>query len=250
MEAPRREHLTRHIVVWIARLSQSRDTLASLEPCLDGHDRERAARFHFADDRARFVLGRGLLRKCLGFYLEQSPETIELAYTDLGRPILPHDATIQFNISHTKDLVTLAVTAHAQVGIDVELAHPHPDLIELANRIFSETDFQKFQALPSGEALPAFYRAWTRKEAYLKARGEGIAEGLPLISASLGAEKTSTITDTRDKAAAQTWRVVDLLVPNDYTACLACDDAHKRVECRYVHLDKGEIIGDSSSSLK
>jgi len=132
----------------------------------------------------------------------------------------------------------------------VELVQPHPDLLELAKRIFSEKDLQTFQAYPAHEALTAFFRAWTRKEAYLKARGEGIAEGLPLISASFGPEKTSTITDTRDKSAGQTWRVSNLLVPADYMGCLACDDAGKRLDCRFLHLDKGEIIGDSPSSLK
>ena len=125
-----------------------------------------------------------------------------------------------------------------------------PDLLELANRIFSEQDLKTFQAFPANEALAAFYRAWTRKEAYLKARGEGIAEGLPLISASFGPEKTSTITDTRDATAAQTWRVIDLLVPNDYMGCLACENASRRLDCRFVHLEKGEFIRDASSILK
>jgi 4'-phosphopantetheinyl transferase len=250
MTTRRREHLAGQIVVWIAQLSQTQDSLGFLEPCLDAKDRERAVRFKFADDRARFVLGRGLLRKCLGHYLEQTPETIELGYSDLGRPILAHDETIQFNISHSNDLIALAVTANAKVGIDVERVERHPDLLELAARIFSEHDLQAFQALPANEALAVFYRVWTRKEAYLKARGEGITEGLPLISASFGPEKTSTITDTRDANAAQTWRVVDLFVPNDYMGCLACDDASRPLDCRFVHLDKGEIIREPSSSLK
>jgi 4'-phosphopantetheinyl transferase len=250
MKPQRREHLAANIVVWIARLSQAQDSLRFLEPCLDAGDRERAARFKFAEDRARFVLGRGLLRKCLGHYLEQPPETVELAYTDLGRPLLPQDETIQFNISHTGDLVAFALTASAQVGVDVELVHRPPDLLELAKRIFSDADFRTFQALPADEALPTFYRVWTRKEAYLKARGEGITEGLQLISASLGPETTSRIMDARNESAAQTWRVIDLPVPNDYMGCIACDDARKRLDCRSVRLDKGEFIDEYESGLK
>jgi 4'-phosphopantetheinyl transferase len=250
MKAHRRDHLDGQIVVWIALLSRMRESLGSLEPFLDAKDRERAARFKFADDRARFVIGRGLLRRCLGRYLDQAPESVELGYTDLGRPILPRDETIQFNISHSVDVIALAVTANAKVGIDVERMERHPDLVELADRIFSEQDRKTFEAFPPAEALTAFYRAWTRKEAYLKARGEGIAEGLPLISASFGPEQTSAITDTRDANAAQTWHVVDLLVPPDYKGCVACDDASRPLECRYVHLEKGEIIGELSLDLK
>src|SRR5471030_974636 len=131
-----REHLAGHMIVWIAQVSRARDSLSFLEPCLDSRDRERAERFRFAEDRARFVLGRGLLRKCLGHYLQQTPEAIELATTDRGRPILPQDETVQFSISHTHDLVAIALTSGAQVGIDLEYVQPHWDLPELAKQIF------------------------------------------------------------------------------------------------------------------
>jgi 4'-phosphopantetheinyl transferase len=246
MKLHRRDHLAGHIIVWIARVSQAQDSLIFLEPCLDSRDRERAARFRFAEDRARFVLGRGLLRKCLGHYLQQTPETIELAYTDRGRPILPQDEAVQFSISHTHDLVAVALTAHARVGIDLEYVQPHGDLPELAKRIFSEEDLRIFQALPGGETPSAFFRAWTRKEAYLKARGEGIAEGLREISVSFGPGDPASIKDGRDESAAQTWRLLALPVPTDYMGSLACDDAGKRLECNFVHLDKSksEIIWD------
>ncbi|HEV3272139.1 MAG TPA: 4'-phosphopantetheinyl transferase superfamily protein [Candidatus Methylacidiphilales bacterium] len=247
MKPHRREHLAGSMIVWIAQVSKARDSLVFLEPCLDGRDRERAARFRFAEDRARFVLGRGLLRKCLGRYLEQTPETIELATTDRGRPVLPHDETVQFSISHTHDLVAVALTADARIGIDLEHMKLPPDLPDLAKRILSEEDFQAFQALPGSETPAAFYRAWTRKEAYLKARGEGIAEGLRQISVSLGPEKTGVIRDARDKTAEQTWRLLALPVPADYVGSLACDDAGKRLECAFIHLDKSEVVGDSCS---
>lgn len=246
MDPHRREHLTQHMIVWIAHVAKAQDSLIFLEPCLDVRDRERAARFRFPEDRARFVLGRGLLRKCLGHYLQQTPETIELAYTDRGRPILPHDETVQFSISHTHDLVALVLTAHARVGIDLEYVQPQMDLPELAKRIFSEEDLQVFQALPDSEAPAAFLRAWTRKEAYLKARGEGIAEGLLQVSVSLGPEEISSVMDTRDETAPQSWRLFSLPVPTDYMGSLACDDLDKQLECRFVQLDKNEIVRDST----
>jgi 4'-phosphopantetheinyl transferase len=119
---------------------------------------------------------------------------------------------------------------------------PHWDLPELAKRIFSEEDLRTFQALPGREAPAAFFRAWTRKEAYLKARGEGIADGLRQISVSLGPEETGSIKDTRDEAAARTWRWFTLPVPADYRGSLACDHVDKQLECNFVHLNKSEII--------
>ncbi len=101
MKPHTREHLAGHVVVWIAEVSKTQDSLIDLESCLDYRDCERAARFRFPDDRARFVLGRGLLRKCLGHFLQKAAPSIELAYTNLDRPVLPDDETIQFSISHT-----------------------------------------------------------------------------------------------------------------------------------------------------
>jgi 4'-phosphopantetheinyl transferase len=241
----RREHLDGAVVVWIAQVSAIQDSLPFLEFCLDRHDRERAMRFRFPEDRARFVLGRGLLRKCLDHYLQQTPEPIEFAYTDRGRPILPHDETIQFSISHTHDLVAIALTAHARVGIDLEYMQPNLEPLELAERIFSEKDLRTFQALPQHEAPAAFFRAWTRKEAYLKARGEGIAEGLRLISVSLGREETNPLTDAREESVAQTWRLHTLPVPTDYMGSLACDAPDKRIDCNFVRFTNNELIRSS-----
>jgi 4'-phosphopantetheinyl transferase len=245
MKQDRREHLNASILVWIAQVSTAHDSLIFLESCLDLRERERSARFRFPEDRARFVLGRGLLRKCLGYYLRQPPETIELAYTDRGRPILPQDGTIQFSVSHARDLVAIALTVQAKVGIDLEYMQPHLDPLELAARIFSEEDFRAFQALPQGETLRAFFRAWTRKEAYLKARGEGIADGLRQISVPFGPDETASLTDARDESAARTWRLHTVPVSTDYMGSLACDDAGKRLDCHQVHLDKSEVIVNS-----
>ena len=237
-----REHLAGHIVVWMARISQAQDFLAYLDPCLDARDRERAARFHFLEDRARFVLGRGLLRKCVGHYLQQPPETIELSYTDRDRPVLAHDETLQFSISHAHDLVAVALTADARIGIDLEYVKSTPDLPELAERILSAKDLQAFQALCGNEALAAFFRVWTRKEAYLKARGEGIAEALQQTSVSMGPEEISSLTDDRDNSASTDWRLVSLPVPEGYMGNIACDNANKRLQFCPVRVDKGEVV--------
>jgi 4'-phosphopantetheinyl transferase len=249
MNPRRRDYLSEHMIVWSARVSQANDSLTLLESCLDDRDRERAARFRFPEDRARFVLGRALTRKCLGHYLQLRPESIELATTDRGRPFFPHDETVQFSISHTHDLVAVALTGDARIGLDLEYVNPHVELPELAKRIFCEADLQTFLALPNGERLPAFFRAWTRKEAYLKARGEGIAEKLQEISVSFGPEETVSVRDGRDPSAAETWHLRTLPVPDGYAGTLACDDPGKRLEGAFVHLSKGEIITNLSPSF-
>jgi 4'-phosphopantetheinyl transferase len=245
-----REYLGEHILVWIARVSQSDDAPDLLEPCLDAKDRERAARFHFAADRARFVLGRRLLRTCLARYLARAPETIELAYTPRGRPVLANDEKLQFSISHTQNLVALAVTDGARIGIDLEAVQPHPDLPDLAERIFSATDLATFNALPASAKMAAFHRVWTRKEAYLKARGEGIAERLGQVSVSMGPEQIPTLHDGGNIFYGERWRLFLLPLPAGYAGALACDDGHRAIEGAYVRIRQGEPIPDTSLDFK
>jgi 4'-phosphopantetheinyl transferase len=245
MEDVSRKHLDETVVVWITRVSQAPDPLAVLDSLLDDRDRERAARFRFDEDRARFVLGRGLIRESLGLYLGQKPSAIKLVEGERGRPVFTDDATIQFSISHTRDIVAIALTAGARVGIDFEFVKPAVDLSELAERILSEDDLRNFQSFPRHEAVTAFFRAWTRKEAYLKARGEGIADGLKQVSVSFGQEEISSLTDARDESAGRQWRLHNLTVSKEYMGSLACDDAARRPECHYTHFHQGNIVIDT-----
>jgi 4'-phosphopantetheinyl transferase len=249
MKPLHRDDLNRHLLVWIAQVSQATDSLPFLEPCLDLRERERAARFRFPEDRARFVLGRVLLRHVLGHLLGQKPETIELATTELGRPVLAQDDTLQFSISHSHDLVALALTANARVGIDLEWLHPPEDLPELARHIFSDDDLATFQALPASEVTTAFFRAWTRKEAYLKARGEGIAEGLRQISVSFGAEESGSVIDAREKSGAKAWRLLALPLPADYLGTVACDQPDRQMKCVFIRLQEREVVEDSTTGF-
>jgi 4'-phosphopantetheinyl transferase len=218
--------------------------LSTLDSFLDERDRLRCTRFKFADDRARFVLGRALVRTCLGRYLGQPPETVELALSDDGRPIYPYDATLRFNLTHSGDLVALAITSQAEIGIDVERIESHPDLSELAQRIFSEPDLETFRTFSTAEALTSFFRAWTRKEAYLKARGEGIAEGLPQISTSFGPEEVSEITDSRRSRSNKSWRLYNLPLPTGYAGSLACDEPAKEVAAHFGRVEKGQFVAE------
>jgi 4'-phosphopantetheinyl transferase len=229
------------VVVWIAYLSDLRPALPGLEALLDSREQERATRFRFPEDRARFIAGRGLLRHGLRRYAPRVPASIEMTYSSLGRPFVPtaHDAP-RFSISHTRDLVALAFADEAQVGVDLEYMKPSVDMQELAERILSEEDFETFQGVPPGDRLAAFYRLWTRKEAYLKARGEGIATGLRDVSVTFTAEATSPVLDRRDSST-EKWRLHALSLPEDYMGYVACDEPDRPVACFSARLENGEV---------
>jgi 4'-phosphopantetheinyl transferase len=222
-------------VVWIVRVSESMNALLALEPLLNADERERAARFRFPEDRARFTLGRALARKALGHFLARDPASIELTLTERGRPVLPQEE-LAFNITHAGDLVAVAVAKNARVGIDIERVERKVDLMGVGEKILSEEDFARFCALADEEKAAAFFRIWTRKEAYLKATGAGITDGLKEISVSFEAEMVGPITDVRDEAGARKWRLHALPVPGDYQGCMACDEPTRGVVVEWARL--------------
>jgi 4'-phosphopantetheinyl transferase len=226
-----REHLDHYIVARLMRLSENEGSLADLESRLSEQDRERAVRYRFADDKARFILGRGLLAKLLRHYLGQ--EALDLEYTAQGRPFLPHAPAVQFSISHSRDLVAVALANETLVGVDVECVTREFHMDEIAERIFSDEDLRKFQGLSTEEARPAFFHAWTGKEAYLKARGIGISGGLKEVPVPFGSpDSEGMILHLPEGEASQAWCLRPLPVPADYMAHIAWNNPHKTMDFR------------------
>ena len=181
MSLPAPTHLESRVVVRLATLSLQVD---DPEIFLSAADRERAARFRFADDRKRMILGRWLLGDCLHRHFGFARAPLDLTYTDAGRPTLTANPEIQFSISHAGDLVGVAFACGCLVGLDLERADREVDFPALARRIMSAPDLQRFSALPTEEMPRSFFQAWTTKEAWLKACGVGISGEVRGASAS------------------------------------------------------------------
>ena len=142
-------------------------------PFLTADEQDRAGRFRLARVRDQFVAARGRLRALLGHYLRLPPRQVPVLYADGGKPHLPAGYPLHFNVSHTEGLAVFAV-GRARVGVDVERRRTIPDADGLVSRFFSRRECEQFQALPPADRPDAFLRAWTRKEAVLKAVGRGV----------------------------------------------------------------------------
>ncbi|MDB9315783.1 4'-phosphopantetheinyl transferase superfamily protein [Spirulina sp. CS-785/01] len=136
-------------------------------------ERRRANRFLQKRDRRAFILGRGLLRLFLSHYLHHPPQTLTFTYSDQGKPALV-SSPLQFNLSHSGEFALYGFTRQTPLGVDLEKIRPLPHL-KLAQRFFQPQEYQALSRLPPRDQELAFFRIWTRKEAYLKATGEGIA---------------------------------------------------------------------------
>jgi 4'-phosphopantetheinyl transferase len=163
--------------VWHARLAALAEVAPALANHLSGIEKERAGRFVRSADRTRYEASRGMLRCILGRYLEVDPRAVVFEYGPHGKPELAGDfreSRLGFNLAHSGDVVALAVAKGLSVGVDVEQVRATFDLLELAESWFADAEVAELRNLPAKEQPDAFFRCWTRKEAYLKARGEGL----------------------------------------------------------------------------
>jgi 4'-phosphopantetheinyl transferase len=169
IDAPRTAVPNGDTHVYVAALGHARP----FAHFLTDDERARAERFRLGRVRDQFIAARGNLRALLGRYLGVEPRAVPVLYAEGGKPHLPDGYPLHFNVSHTDGLAVFAV-GHSRVGVDVERVRAIPDADGLVTRFFTRRECAEFHALPPAERPGAFLRAWTRKEAVLKAIGRGV----------------------------------------------------------------------------
>jgi 4'-phosphopantetheinyl transferase len=212
--------------VWRARLDQSQLQENFLRTLYHA-ERERASRFHFEKHRRRFILGRGFLRALLARYLQIAPEDVSFSYGPYGKPALSDErSALRFNASHSHELAVYAFSQHHEIGVDVEYIKKDFDVEEIARHFFSADEVQKLSALPKTERPPAFFRCWTRKEAYIKALGSGLSHPLDQFDVTLApGEPAALLRDHSDPDAASRWSMFNLEL-DDYAGAVAVANAN------------------------
>lgn len=208
--------------VWRRSLVVSPIALQCATTKLSGEERERASRFRAELARQAFILTRSTLRVLLAEYLGESPQSIQFRFTKYGKPLLDERFDLHFNVSHTEGLALLAFVQKRKIGIDVEKIRPQPDALKLARRFFSESEREQLEVLREHELSPAFFRCWSRKEAYIKARGEGLSHPLNQFDVSVEAEPGRILVAARpNPTEAQRWLLRDVPVLPHYVATVA-----------------------------
>ncbi|HEY1760476.1 MAG TPA: 4'-phosphopantetheinyl transferase superfamily protein [Bryobacteraceae bacterium] len=181
--------------------------LDSLFQLLAPQERERAMRFRFDEHRRHYIVCRGALREILAPYLEQKPADIAFDYNRYGKPSVrdcERRSDVRFNVSHSGGWALQAVTRGIEVGIDIERIDARFASDQIPESFFSPREVAQLRALPKNEQTGAFFRCWTRKEAYIKARGLGLALPLDSFDVSLGPD------DPPELMRAGDWSVQDL----------------------------------------
>ena len=214
--------------VWRASLEQSTAQVQQLAKMLSEDEKIRAERFYFEGDKKHFIIGRGLLRIILGRYLGIAPNQLQFSYSSRGKPaVVMTDTsnTLQFNLSHSEELVLYAFTRDRKIGIDVEYTRPIAELEQLTQRFFSAREVAALRSLPPNEQQQAFFQAWTCKEAYLKATGEGLAQ-LEQVEVSLVPGEPCKLLNTENPQTTAHWSLQTLTPDSNYVAALAVEGHH------------------------
>lgn len=222
------------ITVWRIPLAPSAAPTAEELATLSDAERERAARFRFDRDRSRWLLAHIAARAIIGAELGVAPAEIRYAFGPTGKPSLawPEHTGVEFNLSDSGDLALLAICRDAPVGVDVEFVKPMPDLAAIATSHFAAEERAELLALPEAEQLGAFYRIWTRKEAYIKAVGTGLSHGLDRFAVSVGPASPRFVHLDGDTARAARWSLCNVPTFGPYLGALAVERTSPTVESR------------------
>jgi len=219
--------------VWAVPLDLDDAAIARFAPMLSSDERERAARFKFEVHRKRFIAARGWMREILSRCLRVAPEKIGFDYSPNGKPALARacgDSKIHFNLAHSRDLALFALTRIGPLGVDVEQIREVKDMEHLVARFFSKRETELFRTVAEQDRPRAFFNLWTRKEAMLKATGEGITRSLDRVEVSfLPGEPARVIAIEGDESKAARWRLIELAPAPGYTGALASEGPKVRV---------------------
>lgn len=191
------------------------------EKILSNEEQERSRRFRFDHDRGIFLYSHSLLRSLLAGYAGLRPGEIEFGYTKFGKPYL-HQRTgpdqIEFNLSHSGVVVLIGVTRNIPLGVDVEKIKPLADMDQIAARFFSDFEQSDLSTLSGSARTAAFYHCWTRKEALIKASGEGLSMPLDTFQVSLLPGEPARLVKSADS---RKWSLQDISPADGYAAAAA-----------------------------
>ncbi len=221
--------------VWRVALDQERERVEAFRETLSPDELDRSARFHFTRDSNHFVIARAALRNILGRYLAERPECLRFATTYFGKPSLTGSTAgegLRFNLSHSGGLALYAFARERELGIDIERLREDFDGLGIAANYFSPREVTVLRSLPPAAQTQAFFNCWTRKEAYIKARGEGLSMPLDQFDVSFAPDEPARLVrNINDPQEASRWSLRELQPGGDYAAAIAVEGHDWRLSC-------------------
>jgi 4'-phosphopantetheinyl transferase len=220
--------------IFCAALNQPTSSMKEFERTLDSGEISRSERFLLEADRSRFVVSRGILRRLLGLLSGTDPSKIRFRYSSHGKPSLDGSLSekgIRFNMSHSNHLALYAFSIDREVGVDLEYIRPFEALKEFVDRFFSEKEKIFLKNLPLNDRTESFFKLWTRREALLKALGQGLTMA-ELFDPSGGEGERPGLVGIKGNNENHPYYYVQQLKPApNYVGAIAVEESNPRVNC-------------------
>jgi 4'-phosphopantetheinyl transferase len=223
--------------VWKVSLEIPERQLEQLRSVLCAEEISRSERFHFENDRRHFIAARGFLRVTVADYIGTTPSVVRFSYNEFGKPDLDGTGAMpdfKFNLSHSGGLALIAVAIARDVGVDIERIDESVSAGEVAEHFFSPAEIATLAALPPSQRIPGFFNCWTRKEAYIKARGMGLSIALDSFDVSLTPGASRDLIKTETPSGALVWKIEKLEVDQGFAAALAATGS----DWKFVQIDR------------
>ena len=231
----RAELLYEDVHVWRASFHRLTPFLADFDSIISEDERSKARRYKFENNRNDYIMARGLLRRLLGAYMDTDPSTIRFMYNPYGKPALMNQAgrhRVTFNVSHSHGIVLYAFSRGRELGIDLERIRPEAAHDGVAERFFSNKEVSTLRSLPEYAQPIGFFNCWTRKEAYIKARGEGLTIPLNQFDVSLVPGEPAALLESRvNPTDISRWSLRALHMGTQYIAALAVEGQQWNLKC-------------------
>lgn len=241
----------RQIHLWYVFFTDIKDQnlLSQYEGLLSYDERYQMQRYMFIDDKLRFLITRALVRTTLSRYQSILPQEWYFSKNHYGKPIINNlvlqKQRISFNVSHTRDLILLGITCEHEVGVDVENIHQVPPY-EIMDQFFSPAETLTIQKLPVNRQAEYFFKHWTLKECYLKARGVGLSVPLDLVSFLVQKKKIHVFIDSQLRDKAQNWKFWQFQPSPQHIASICISSSAFKnqsiITRNIIPLDKEEIV--------
>lgn len=231
------------IDVWLCNLQQLSNNISEFYGMLSNTERKRADKLMIKEKQEQFVITRGCLRQRLGWLTDSDPASFVFDYLEHGKPVLGKSSSgesvsgndqqyndITFNVSHSSELALIAISLNQQLGVDIEKVNRDANPRKLVTRFFSQAEQTAMSALPESLLAKAFCASWTRKEAFIKAVGDGVTYGLNNFDVTVDPE-SHTPDINLHHASDEKWSAFNLPINDDYMACLVSNS--ENVQLRY-----------------
>ena len=215
----------REVHVWHISCAKLEHLVPTLWTLLDSVEQSRAGKYARQEDRARFVITRGALRCLLEQYLGIAGKEVSITASPMGKPSVNSESRLEFNVSHSHEWALIGF-ATSRLGIDVECVKPL-HAASLAKRFFSPAECDALMNVASDKILSTFYRCWTRKEAYIKADGQGLSRSLASFSVSVNESDPKLLWSELGQSEVEQWKFFNLAVPPQYSGSVV---VHSEVE--------------------